>query len=104
MRSVMKMMTVELIPIEWAVRKMVHDITLQNFAELCSELEDIDTDIAEKCCGSDIDCKLQVLRIAFETASFTLKDLLEIALKEEWEAALRAYEDVKKELSFNYIT
>jgi len=104
MARLVKMAVVELIPIDWAVRKMVHDIVLQNFVELCSELEDIDRDIAEKCCGSDIDCKFNALRIAYETVLHSLRDLLEEALKEEWETIIKAYEDTKKAISTRYIT
>jgi len=88
------------IPVEFMLRKIIHDAVMEQLGYLCSELEAIDPDLAESCSG-DVDCKLDMLKIAYETTVIILRELLEKSFEDEWKDILDVYHNVKNSI---YIT
>jgi len=90
-------MVVEIVmaPVDLVIRKVVHDATMEQLAYLLDEVEEWDKDLYEYCRESN-ECKLQMLRIALETASIILRKLLEDSIEDEWKIALEVYESLTK--------
>jgi len=83
------------VPLDFAVRKMVHDATTVLYLKLMSELSEWDRDLYEYC-AVNADCKLQLIRISIDIAAIMIRELLEEAVRDEWEAALEAYNAVTR--------
>jgi len=83
------------VPLDLAVRKMVHEATTELYLELMAELREWDRDLYEYCTTS-VDCKLQLIRISIDVAAIIIRELLEEAVRDEWEAALEAYNAVTR--------
>jgi len=82
-------------PVDLVIRKVVHEATMEQLSYLLDEVEEWDRDLYEYCRESN-ECKLQMLKIALETASIILSHILESSIEDEWRAILEAYEAVTK--------
>jgi len=95
---------ITLIPVTYAIKKMIVDSLIQDVYILINDLIALEGEEYVDICLNDVDCRLSIFRISYDTVYIILEETFKEALKDAWNAVLEAYREEKEGFGSVYHT